>query len=99
MYAKLSANSSFDSTESLSSSVGNPKLLPISRHTEISLLSGRQYKKSSSPLPLKINAPSDISIFGHRAEPLVFLFQSTVSPKHFPKLSIIFYDMLQGKVD
>jgi hypothetical protein len=57
LYAKLSANSSFDSTESLSSSVGNPKLLLISRQTEISLLSGRQYKKASSPLPLNINAP------------------------------------------
>jgi hypothetical protein len=31
--------------------------LLISRQTEISLLSGRQYKKSSSPLPLNINAP------------------------------------------
>jgi hypothetical protein len=57
LYAKLSASSSFDSTESPSSSVGNPKLLLISRQTEISLLSGRQYKKSSSPLSLNINAP------------------------------------------
>jgi hypothetical protein len=32
-------------------------LLPISRQTDISLLSGRQYKKSSSPLPLNTNAP------------------------------------------
>jgi hypothetical protein len=85
LYAKLSANSSFDSTESPSSSVGNPKLLLISQQTEISLLSGRQYKKSSSPLPLKINAPSDISIFGHRTELLAFLFQSTFSPKHVIK--------------
>jgi hypothetical protein len=41
LYAKLSANSSFDSTESPSSNVGNPKLLLISRQTNISLLSGR----------------------------------------------------------
>jgi hypothetical protein len=32
-------------------------LLPISRQTDISLLSGRQYKKYSSPLPLNTNAP------------------------------------------
>jgi hypothetical protein len=57
LYAKLSASSFFDNTESPSSSVGNPKLLLISRQTEISLMSGRQYKKSSSPLPLNINAP------------------------------------------
>src|SRR5687767_11954909 len=57
LYAKLSVNSSFDSIESPSSSVGNPKLLLISRQTEISLLSRRQYKKSSSPLSLNINAP------------------------------------------
>jgi hypothetical protein len=31
--------------------------LLISRQTEISLLSGRQYKKYYSPLLLKINAP------------------------------------------
>jgi hypothetical protein len=73
LYAKLSANSSFDSTESPSSNVGNPKLLPISRQIDISLLSGRQYKKSSSPLPLKTNAPSDISASGHSVELLVLL--------------------------
>jgi hypothetical protein len=57
LYAKLSARSSFDNTESPFSSIENPKLLLISRQTEISLLSGRQYKKSSSPLSLNINAP------------------------------------------
>jgi hypothetical protein len=57
LYAKLSANSSFDSIERPSSSFGNQKLLPISRQTDISLLSERQYKKSSSPLPLNTNAP------------------------------------------
>jgi hypothetical protein len=63
LYAKLSANSSFDSTESPSSNVGNPKLLLISRQTHISLLSGRQYRKSSSPLPLNTNAPFGYIIF------------------------------------
>jgi hypothetical protein len=73
LYAKLSGNSFFDNTERPSSSFGNPKLLPISRLTDISLLSGRQYKKSSSPLPLNTNAPSGISVFGHSVELLVFL--------------------------
>jgi hypothetical protein len=29
--------------------------------------------------------PLDISVFGHRTEPLAFLFQSTLSPKHVIK--------------
>jgi hypothetical protein len=64
LYARLSASSSFDKIERPPSSFGNPMLLPISRQTDISLLSGRQYRKSSSSLPLNTNAPSDISIFG-----------------------------------
>jgi hypothetical protein len=73
LYAKLSANSSFDSTESPSSNVGNPKLLPISQQTDISLMSGRQYKKSSSPLSLNTNAPLDTLASGHSVELLVLL--------------------------
>jgi hypothetical protein len=57
LYAKLSASSSFDMIERPSCSFGNPMLLPISRQTDISLLFGRQYKKSSSPLPLNTSVP------------------------------------------
>jgi hypothetical protein len=48
---------------SVSSSFGNLMLLPISRQTNISLLSGRQYRKSSSPLSLNTNAPFGYFIF------------------------------------
>jgi hypothetical protein len=48
---------------SVSSSFGNLMLLPISRQTDISLLSGRQYRKSSSPLSLNTNAPFGYFIF------------------------------------
>ena len=82
LYAKLLASSSFDSIERPSSSFGNPKLLPISRQTDISLLSGRQYKKSSSPLSLNTNAPSGISIFGHNVVLLVFLPEKVPFLKH-----------------
>jgi hypothetical protein len=82
LYAKLLANSSFDNTERPSSSFRNLKLLPISQLTDISLLSGRQYKKSSSPLPLNTNAPSGISVFGHNIELLVFLPKKAFFPKH-----------------
>ena len=82
LYAKLLASSSFDKIERPSSSFGNPMLLPISRQTDISLLSGRQYRKSSSPLPLNINAPSGISIFGHNVVLLVVLLEKVLFPKH-----------------
>jgi hypothetical protein len=82
LYVKLSASSSFDKIERPSSSFGNPMLLPISRQTDISLLSGRQYKKSSSPLPLNTNAPSNISIFGHSVVLLTFLLWIVPLPKH-----------------
>jgi hypothetical protein len=82
LYAKLSASSSFDNIERPSSSVGNLMLLPISRQTDISLLSGRQYRKSSSPLPLNTNAPSGILIFEHSVALLAFLPEKVSSQKH-----------------
>jgi hypothetical protein len=57
LYARLSARSSFDMAERPSSSFGNPILLAISRQTDISLLSGRQYRKSSSSVSLNTKAP------------------------------------------
>jgi hypothetical protein len=57
LYARLSARSSFDKTEWPSSSFGNPILLAISRQTDISLLSGRQYRKSSSLVSLNTKPP------------------------------------------
>jgi hypothetical protein len=52
LYARLSARSSFDMAERPASSFENPILLAISRQTDISLLSGRQYMKSSSSVPV-----------------------------------------------
>jgi hypothetical protein len=57
LYVRLSARSSFDMIERPSSSLGNPILLAISWHRDISLLSGRQCKKSSSLVPLNTKAP------------------------------------------
>ena len=64
---------------------------------EISLLSGRQYKKSPSPLPLKINAPLDISIFGRKTGPLAFLFQTIFPPKHDVKYNRRLRKKLRGR--
>jgi hypothetical protein len=57
LYARLSARSSFDIAERPSSSFRTPILLAISRQTDISLLSGRQYRKSTSLVPLNTKAP------------------------------------------
>jgi hypothetical protein len=57
LYARISARSSFNIAERPSSSFGNPILLAISRQTDIYLLSGRQYRKSSSLVPLNTKAP------------------------------------------
>jgi hypothetical protein len=56
-YARLSGRSSFDMAERPASSFGNPILLAISWQTDISLLSWRQYRKSSSSVPLNSKAP------------------------------------------
>jgi hypothetical protein len=82
LYARLSASSSFDEIKRSSSSFGNPMLLPISRQTDISLLSRSQYRKSSSSLPLNTNAPSDISIFGRSVVLLAFLLGIVLFSKH-----------------
>jgi hypothetical protein len=57
LYARLLARSSFDMVKRPSSSFRNPILLAISRQTDISLLSRRQYRKSSSSVPLNTKAP------------------------------------------
>jgi hypothetical protein len=57
LYARLSARLSFDKIERPSSSFGNPILLAISWQTNISLLFGRHYKKSSSLVSLNTKAP------------------------------------------
>jgi hypothetical protein len=56
LYARLSVRSFFDMVERPASSVGNPIFLAIFQQTDISLLSGRQYRKSSSSVPLYTKA-------------------------------------------
>ena len=95
LYARLSARSSFDITKRPSSSFGNPILLAISRQTDISLLSGRQYRKSSSLVPLNTKAPLDILIFGHNIELLVFPPQLASCPKHVVQYNRAIWKMLR----
>jgi hypothetical protein len=57
LYARLSARSSFDIADRPSSSFENLMFLAIFRQTDISLLSGRHYRKSSSPVPLYTKDP------------------------------------------
>jgi hypothetical protein len=57
-------------------------------------LSGRQYKKSSSPLPLNINAPFGYLVSGHKIELPVFLLQITFFPKHVVQYNRWLWKML-----
>jgi hypothetical protein len=57
LFARLSARLAFVMAQRPASSFGKPILLAISRQTDNSLLSGRQYKKSSSSVLLNTKAP------------------------------------------
>jgi hypothetical protein len=46
---------------------------------------------------LNINAPLDISVFGHKTKPLAFLLQSTLSPRHVIKYNRKLRKMLRGR--